>query len=226
MSQIRLRPSSKVLRLAAVLLTVSSASQAAVFNFDTDPFAGSTALETPGRQVVANELFIPNFNFSADVISFNAAVFGVGPNVGFFNGVASAVPPGGRNVIVLQDLDDGDATNGQSLNAIQSANLIAERVSQPGAGFYVYFNTGLNLNRLVYSTDLDSPTADLKIIARFTDQTGEDGIGALSQYSAANFAFVPGPAAFVPEPASIGLMVAGLAGMVLRRRADKSGSRA
>ena len=73
-----------------------------MFNFDTDPFAGSTALQTPGRQVVANELFIPNFNFSADVISFDAAVFGVGQNGSFFNGLTAAVPPGGRNVIVQQ----------------------------------------------------------------------------------------------------------------------------
>ena len=219
MSQTRLRPLSKMLQFAALLLTVSSASQAAMFNFDTDPFAGSTALQTPGRQVVANELFIPNFNFSADVISFDAAVFGVGQSVSFFNGLTAAVPPGGRNVIVQQDLDDGDATNGQSLNAVQAANLIAASVAQPGAGFYVYFNTALNLNRLVYSTDLDSPTADLKIIARFTDQTGQDGIGALSQYSAANFAVVP-------EPASIGLMLAGLAGVVLRRGANRSVSRA
>ena len=34
-----------------------------------------------------------------------------------------------------------------------------------GPGFFIYFNSGLDLPRLVYSTDLSDNTADLKVLA-------------------------------------------------------------
>lgn len=53
------------------------AANAATFRFDTDPFAGSPVLTTPGRQFVGNELFIPNFSIAEDEFSFDPSAFGV-----------------------------------------------------------------------------------------------------------------------------------------------------
>ena len=48
----RLTLTGSVAAVALVLLT-SHPAQAATTSFDTDPFTGSTALATPGRQVFA-----------------------------------------------------------------------------------------------------------------------------------------------------------------------------
>ena len=58
----------------AVLLTVCSTAHATTFTFNTDPFAGSTALTTPGRQVVGGEEFIP-FSIGSDVFSLGSILF-------------------------------------------------------------------------------------------------------------------------------------------------------
>ena len=204
--------------LAAAALTIGAAGSASAvtFRFDTDPFANSTVLATPGRQFVGNELFIPVFDLDEDVIEAEAIVFGIEPTVNFFNGFAADLPSGGVNFIVLQDIDaDGDATNGIQNNAALSANLIAAAIDTPGAGFFTYFNAALDLNRIVYSPDLSSPLSDLKIVARFLDQSGPAALAALPLYTADNFAAVP-------EPTSAALMLAGLgltAAIIRRRRA-------
>lgn len=90
---------------------------------------------------------------------------------------------------MLQDIDaDGNPANGIANNAALSANLIASRFTAPTAGFSVYFNSALNLNRLVYSPDFNSAMSDLKIVARFTGATGLAAADALPRFSAANFA--------------------------------------
>src|SRR5256885_4438793 len=91
--------------VVAALLALSATANATVFNFATDPFAGSTALTTPGRQIVGGEPFI-NFSIASDVFSFDSAVFGIGGTIHFANGLASALPTSGLNVIALQSFDD------------------------------------------------------------------------------------------------------------------------
>lgn len=203
--------------IAATLATMPAIASAATIRFDSDPFAGSTALATPGRQVFGgNELFTP-FDVANDVALFRLPDFGNGLNaeINFFNGLSANLPSSGFNVIVLNDLDfDGDSANGLSLNAGQAATLIANRIDEVGAGLFVYFNTSLNVSRLVFSTDLSDATADLSILARFTNQTGAQGIGALPLYTASNFVTA------VPEPATWATMIAGFAmvGAASRRR--------
>jgi len=187
-------------------------ARAEVIRFNTDPFAGSTALTTPGRQVVGNELFINDFDVSADLFSFDPAVFDVTAPVSFFSGEAADLPNGGLNVVVLlnSDNDDNPAT---PFNAGSAANLIAAEIDTTGAGFFIYFNSVLNLNRLVYSTDLSDPTADLKILARIEDPVGQEAIDELATFTAANFDIVP-------APASLGLFGVGAAlfGLIRSRR--------
>ena len=116
--------------------------------------------------------------------------------------IAGNLPASGLNVIVLQTFDnDNDPVT--PFGAGNAANLIAAQVISPGAGFFIYFNSGLDLARLVFSTDLDDPTADLRILARMTNLAGQPGRDAIPTFSAANFAVNQ-----VPEPASLPLILA------------------
>ena len=195
--------------IVALLLTVHAPAQAAIFTFDSDPFAGSTALTTPGRQIVGGEPSIV-FDPATDVFEFALSAFGpygFGPTINFVNDTDTNLPTSGVNVIVLQNF-------GPPMAAGIAASLIAAQITSPGAGFFVYFNTGLDLPRLVFSTNLDDNTADLKIIARLTNLTGAAGREALADFTAANFATVP-------EPSTLLLGTAGtlyFARRALRRR--------
>lgn len=205
---------SALCALMLACVAPSPSALAADFVFNTAPFAGSTALQTPGRQVVGGERIISNFNLNTDRLVFDPAVFGVSPQLTFFNSLGASLPRAGADFIVLRDIDaDGNTANGILNNAGLSANLIAANAFDAGPGFFLYFNTALNLNRLVYSTDLGNPTSDLQILARFTDQTGTAGAAALQQFSAENIAAVP-------EPATWMMMIAGFGaiGGAMRRR--------
>jgi hypothetical protein len=197
--------------VAAVLTIVSPAlpAAAALFSFNDEPFAGTTALETPGRQVIGNELLIPNVNFTTDLFAFDAAAFGI-DSLSFFNSLAADLPAAGVNVVVLRDTDnDNDPLT--AFNAGSAAGLIAAQISAPTPGFFIYHNSGLGVNRLVFSTDLSETTSDLKVVARFTNPTGNDAIALLPSISEANFQVVP-------EPSSIALTLASVAGLATLRR--------
>jgi hypothetical protein len=142
-------------------------------------------------------------------------VFGVAGPVNFVNATAPQLPATGANVVVLQSFDD-DANPLTPFGAGNAANLIADKITSPGAGFFIYFNQGLDLPRLVYSTDLSDNSADLKILARMVNLNGDSGRNAVPTFSAANFAITTA----VPEPSSFfGLLAVGLvAGCCIWRR--------
>ena len=73
-------------------------------------------------------------------------------------------------------------------------DLIAAQITTSGPVF-VYFDSGFNLPRLVYSTDLSDNTADLKILFRMLNL--EDQPEALPFFTESNFALTA-----VPEPES------------------------
>lgn len=204
----------QILAISALAAAFATTTRAATLTFDTDPFAGTTALQTPGRQVIGNELFVPTFDLAVDDIFIDGQVFNLDHQpISPFNGVAADIPASGANFVVFRTLDfDDDPTNGISLNAAQAANRIAAQITQQGAGFFVYHNSALNLNRLVYSTDLSSSTADLKVLARFQDQSGQAGVDALADWG-------PQLTASVPEPAAWTMMILGfgLMGAAVRR---------
>ena len=185
-----------------VALAIGAPAAATTFVFDQDPFAGTTALTTPGRQIVGGEPFI-SFSPGSDVFAFDPAVFAAGDAVRFANDVVGNLPTSGRNILVLETFDN-DADPTTPFGAGNAANLIAARVTTDGAGFFIYFNSGLNLPRLVYSTNLSDNTADLKILARLVNLSGQSG--QLANVSAANFQFLTG----VPEPASWATMILGM----------------
>jgi hypothetical protein len=211
-----------ILAVATAAGALAGAARADVFSFDQDPFAGTTVLTTAGRQVVQNgfqggvfELTIPDFDLANDRIRIDSRVFGVDRPLTGFVGFAADLPDQAFDFIVLRNLDGDPNTAGNQMNAGLAANLIADRLSTSAPGFFFYFNSFLNLPRLVYSTDLGSPTADLRVLARFQNLGGQAGIDALA-------AGGPHLTAGVPEPAAWALMIAGfglLGGAVRRRRA-------
>lgn len=196
-----------------MLIAFGGAAEASVVGFNTDPFAGSTALTTPGRQIVGNEKFL-SFSPATDVFSFDAKVFGIGGAVHFFNGPIANLPKSGINVIVLETFDN-DNNPATPFLAGTAANLIAAQVTTPGAGFFIYFNSALDVARLVYSTNLDDNTADLKVLARMTNLSGAAGQAELANFTAKDFAITN-----APEPASIAMMGSAMAmgGAAWRRR--------
>jgi hypothetical protein len=187
-----------ILFVAAALLALPATVEADTFSFTTDPFAGTTALTDPGRQIIGNELFTP-FSPASDVFSFDASIFGIS-SIHFANDVIGNVPTSGVNVIVLRTFDnDNDSTT--PFNAGTAANLLAAQITSPGAGFFIYFNSALDLPRLVFSTDLSDNTADLKVLARMTNLKAQPGRDALADFSASNFAIQ------TPEPTSALLLI-------------------
>jgi hypothetical protein len=188
------------------LLAMCSSAYASTFRFDTDPFAGTNVRNTPGRQVIGGESFI-NFAINKDVFEFESSPFGVAGPVHFVNDVANSLPTGGVNVVVLQTFDD-DNNPLTPFGAGNAANLIANQIATPGAGFFIYFNQGLDLPRLVYSTDLSDNTADLRILARMLNLNGQIGRNAIPDFSVNNFSITTSTNA-VPEPASLLLFAMG-----------------
>ena len=206
-----------VLLLSTALLMLAETASAATITLATDPFAGSAALTTPGRQIVGDELFSP-FDIANDVFVIDPTVFGVSSTVSFANDVAGNLPQTGLNVVVLESFDN-DGDTGTPFGAGNAATLIADRITSTGPGFFIYFNSGLDLPRLVYSTDLSDPTADLKILVRLTNLTAQPGRDALPTITASNFVF-----ATVPEPATLVLVGSGalvLSKIIRRRRRRK-----
>ncbi len=200
---------------AALLLC--PAAPATTFTYNTEPFAGTNVLNTPGRQLVGGEDFL-SFFVASDVFSIDAIAFGVAGPVRFVDSTAANLPTGGVNVVVLQDFDN-DANPLTPFWAGNAADLIAGRITEHGAGFFIYFNQALNLPRLVFSTDLSSSNSDLKVLARMLNLTGQEGRNAILTFTAANFA-VTETTSTAPEPSGFLMMTgAGLIGAcyILRR---------
>jgi hypothetical protein len=204
------RSLGSILAAAALSVFTSSSASAASINLFSDPFEGSTALTTPGRQVVGNELFVPVFNILTDEFVLNSLVFGVS-SLSFANNTIGNIPTSGVNTIVLRTFDD-DGNTSTAFGAGNAANLIAAQLVTPGAGFFIYFNQGLDLPRLVFSTDLNDNTADLKVLARLQNLGGVNGQNQLVNFEADNFRLQA-----VPEPGTL-LLVSSAGAWFLRRR--------
>jgi hypothetical protein len=120
---------------------------------------------------------------------------------------------------VLQTFDN-DANPLTPFGAGNAADLIASRITTSGPGFFVYFNQGLDLPRLVYSTDLSDHNADLKILARMLNLNGAEGRNAIPNFTAANFDITTATAS-APEPSTLPILMGlGLVGAscTIRRR--------
>ncbi len=160
------------------------------FVFAGDPFDGEDVSES-GRQVIQNEDQITDFDFANDRYRLNSTNFNIaGDTVNFLSldaNAAGASISDDANVIVLQNANNDDPNT--PFNAGAAANQIAALTNVSRAGFFVYFNTNLGVNRLVYSSDLSDANADLNVLSRQTDLNGDAAITALSNFTANNFEF-------------------------------------
>lgn len=155
-----------------------------------NPFDGAD-VSAAGRQIIANEDFVSDFSFANDAFQFNSRDFNLTGPVNFvsLNAAATgAAIPAGTNVIVLRNADD-DNNPATVFGAAAAATQVANLVTTDGAGFIVYANSALGVTRILYSTNLNDANADVKVVARLTDLTGQAAIDALASFTAANFAF-------------------------------------
>ena len=159
------------------------------FQFSGDPFKGED-VSADGRQIIGGEDTITDFDFAVDQYLLSAEDFDVDQLVfqALDANADGASIAAGTNVVVLLNSDNDDDAATPFL-AGTAANQIADIYEGDAAtpGFFVYFNSNLELNRLVYSEDLSDATADLSIVSRQTDLTGEDAVDALAAFSADNF---------------------------------------
>ena len=173
--------------LAIGLLTMCTTVNAATFAFNEDLLAGSDPSDSV-RQIIATNQRNVNFNIASDVFAFDPAVFGVSQFL-FTTDLSGNVPASGVNVVVLQDP--------APLNAGVAADRIAAAITDPGPGFFIYFNTNLDLPRLVFSRDLSDATADLAVLARLTNLSGAPGFAQLPNFTETNFAPIPEPSSLL-----------------------------
>ena len=115
---------------ALCALAVAGSAQAAAVVFNSDPFAGSTANPNDNIRTVfaGRQISLPSFDVNADQFVFDPAFFNVGGVLNFASGLAASLPSQGVNLIVIQDTAAG-------FNAGTAANLIADAITQDGAGF-------------------------------------------------------------------------------------------
>ena len=134
-----------------------------------------------------------DFDVAQDRFLLNATDFNVTGPLRVQNALAANLVSNGSNVIVLRD-SDNDANPATPFNARSAAQAIGTAITTDGAGFFVYFNSVLNLNRLVYSTNLNDGAAALTVLGAIGTTTGQAAITQLTQYGEANFAFGAVPA--------------------------------
>lgn len=137
-----------------------------------------------------------DFDVAQDRFLLNAADFSVTGPLKVQNALAANLVSNGSNVIILRD-SDNDANATTPFNARSAAQAIGTAITTDGAGFFVYFNSVLNLNRLVYSTNLNDGAAALTVLGAVGTTTGQAAITQLTQYGEANFAFGSVPAGAV-----------------------------
>lgn len=190
--------------LVIQLFALGTALNADNFVFNTDPFGGADPND--GIRQIINVQAPINFDPATDVILFDPALTGFSSvtDATFANDFSANLPTTGLNAVVVLD---------QPAAAGTAHTAIADRLTDSGPGFFIYFNTGLNLPRLVFARDLGDPTADIALLARMENLTGN--LAAMQTFTAGNFAQIP-------EPSTALLVSGGLLTCVLalrRRRA-------
>jgi Ca2+-binding RTX toxin-like protein len=114
---------------------------------------------------------------------------------------ANAARPDGTTDLSLIHGDDNVIVVGGFANAALAANAIATASDFHGAGVFVYFNTTLQVSRVVFSEDLGGNTAavdangnhvgtgDIDVLFALRNLSGAEGLAHQSLFQAENFSF-------------------------------------
>jgi len=237
------RISTRAALLAAMAAAAATPTVAAPVTFDIPP-TGQFGDFVAGA---GGDLFaIDAASFGVtDPLSFQSGVFG-NPGQADVGEDDPAAIGSDVNVVVIQNRDNNDPDGfpsnwDASWNARTSLQAIAANTTGDRAGFFVYWNEGLGVNRLFATDNLNDPSGALNLL--FTDQsetlTGVPGdfdldlsdgvaqtdlfgeananLAELQKYTADNFVFSD-QVAPIPLPAGLPLFAAALAALGLLRR--------
>jgi Ca2+-binding RTX toxin-like protein len=146
------------------------------FVYSGNPFANGAVTTAPnGIRVMNRPDMITDFTPGQDLFVLNRKELGI-DQIQFVEGISGTV--GNGNVI---NLTDGFANAAAAAKAIADNNAITEE-----EGVFLYFNTTLGFNRLVYSTNL-AGGGDISVLANLPSQTI---LADQGNFSASNFVLV------------------------------------
>lgn len=149
-----------------------------LFVVDGNVFANGTPAPagTTGINVLNQPDVIADYTIGEDKFAFEKASLNIKEFV--FQQGQTAQITGNANAIVLLT---SFAAAGAAARAIANNNNITAK-----EGVFLYFNTTLGLNRLVYSQDLANG-GNISVLANLNNQRGDAGIASLARFSAADF---------------------------------------
>lgn len=213
-------------------LALPATTQAAVFTIDSGT-ASANNRQTFNPATDVWQLDVSDFAVGGPLVFASAA----GGNPGLLGTLddSAATFDNSANVIVIRNFDNND-TDGfpanwdDSFNARNALRAIANNTDGDRAGFFLYWNEKLGVNRLVYTTNLNDGDASLQVLFAInslnlfanSDDLAPDSLQALRQEANANFnalaSFSAANFTAVPVPAALPLMLGAVAALRLKGR--------
>lgn len=159
--------------------TLTGGAAADQFIYNGNVFANGTPAPAGQTGILALNTpdIITDYTIGEDQFVLDKLDLGM-EDITFQQGQAASIT-GDGNVIVLLD---PFAAAGAAARAIANNDNI-----QAKEGVFVYFNTTLGLNRVVYSKDLGNG-GDISVLANLDNQRGPEGLASLASFSSADFA--------------------------------------
>ena len=151
-----------------------------------DLFVFQTAGQDSIKDFEAGEggdvLLLDNPSFQTASIGVNFVAIDAAETLG---GAPVGNELGDANVVVVLNTDDDDDPT-TVFNARSAAQQLSELTEVDEGGIFVYFNSGLGVNRVVFSENLNDADAELQVIARLDDTVGSavDTVQAEEQLNA------------------------------------------
>ncbi|KAM3107154.1 hypothetical protein ACJ2PR_31940 [Phormidesmis sp. 146-33] len=141
-------------------------------------FSGGTPVlvGTTGIQALNTPDIITDYQIGSDQFTFKGSDLGI-DQINLQKGITSEIAGDGNFIVMLDPFP----------NAASAASAIAANNAITATeGVFVYFNTTLGINRLVYSQDLGNG-GTISVLANLTNQAGDAGLQSLNSYSSRDF---------------------------------------